>query len=65
MREALEVIDQMIKETAQAGAKMHLAAPQDFERLNASTGLGIRLQVLSDAKDRVRRAYTKQLEDAS
>lgn len=62
MREALDIIDAMIAEAAAAAAKMQLAAPQDFDRLNAGTGVGIRIQTLLDAKARVRKAYTKQLE---
>jgi hypothetical protein len=63
MREALDVIDAMILETAQAASRMHLAAPQDFDRLNAGTGVGIRIQTLKDAKDRLLTAGINRIKE--
>jgi hypothetical protein len=64
MRDALDILDEMIAEEAQIAVKMAVAFPQDFDRLNAGTGVGIRLQALTDAQTRIRVALTKELEAA-
>lgn len=50
---ALNVLATMVEEEARASNQMMLAFPKDFERLNASTGAGIRLQALQDARQRI------------
>lgn len=53
MREALDVVDAMIRETVTAANRMREVDPIAYESLNASTGIGIRLQVLKHVKDRL------------
>lgn len=46
-----------------AADRMQGAAPHDFDRLNAGTGVGIRLQTLKDVKDRLLTAGINALEN--
>lgn len=64
MLRAVEIIEEMIREEARIATEMAVAFPHDFERLNASTGIGIRLQALQDAKHRIIRSRAKELENA-
>ena len=47
---AIDVLDTLIRETAEQANRMATAFPLDYDRLNAGTGVGIRLQALNDAK---------------
>ena len=62
---AIDILDEMIAEEARIACKIAAEFPQDFERLNMSTGSGIRLQALQDAKRRIIRHELRDLEQAA
>lgn len=59
---AIDVVERMIGETARVAYKIAVENP-DSEGLNAQTGMGIRLQVLSDVKHRLVQARITELEN--
>lgn len=60
--DALSILDDLIADEAKIITKMAVAFPQDFDRLNAGTGAGIRLQTLVDARNHIRTTLAKDLE---
>lgn len=60
--DAIDVLDEMIVDTARRASAMAVAFPKDFDRLNAGTGVGIRLQALVDARNAIRTARARELE---
>lgn len=60
--DALSILDDLIADEAKTISKMAVAFPQDFDRLNAGTGAGIRLQTLVDARNHIRTKLAQELE---
>ena len=63
VRDALDLIDAKIQETANAAneaARDH----REPERLGGLLGCGIRIQILDEIKRDIQREYAKDLEDA-
>lgn len=60
-RLALDILEEMIQETATTGTKASLAV-SDFDKHGCGMGNGLRIQTLLDARNRIRDAYIKELE---
>lgn len=64
VRFALGALDAMIAEEADAANAMAVAFPQAFEQIGAASGIGIRLQALTDARQRIVAASLRDHEAA-